>query len=241
MSALIACGVEVDEDQRHERQSAVNALEKAAKEVKRENFESWASPKFVYANSAGASTLRSITVEVEGLKEELKKLQECQQSLNAEWGLTIRPLKEIAIAIRCRFFSNFRESIGMPVLDDPSAIVDGIIAVHQGDLETDAVLMARGHIRDIEIFSCLYGISYEDAQSYLKSETVVKMINKRATMLANAGRWSNLKLWDRELQVAFEKLLSYFANASAKEWIAFEADLVGQVSEKRDWLSIVFA
>ncbi|RPA95634.1 hypothetical protein L873DRAFT_1792138 [Choiromyces venosus 120613-1] len=61
----------------------------------------------------------------------------------------------------------------------------------------------------------LYGMSPERAQRYLDSEIIIKMINKRATMLANTPKRS--KPWDVKRQEAFENALSAFDNASNEE------------------------
>jgi len=71
-----------------------------------------------------------------------------------------------------------------------------------------------------------------------ESNVLVRMINKRGTVIANPWRYS--RQWDQKLQNDFEKVLLYFQNAKNEDWRRFEEGNVGGLPETRCWLRIAF-
>jgi len=64
-----------------------------------------------------------------------------------------------------------------------------------------------------------------------ESERMVKMINKRATMLANPDRF--FKQWDKNLRSDFNHILCYFEKASTQDWERFEQDTQASTPERQ--------
>ncbi|RPA94367.1 hypothetical protein L873DRAFT_1439453 [Choiromyces venosus 120613-1] len=124
-------------------------------------------------------------------------------------------MEQMSIAIRRRLISE-------PSLGAATTIPSGIIAGNHGGLVNDTIFITRGDITDTAMYRWLYGISPQRVQPYLDSEIMVRMINKRATMVANRSRSS--KLWDVGWQEGLEKVLSFFDNARMEEWKKFEDD-----------------
>ncbi|KAG0134056.1 hypothetical protein HOY82DRAFT_537798 [Tuber indicum] len=88
----------------------------------------------------------------------------------------------------------------------------GNTATHNGDCVTDAIMILRRDLRDAETFHELYGVPYEKAELFKKSNMRVAMINICATMLANPERYS--KKWDQNRQYEFENRIFDFLNPS---------------------------
>ncbi|PWW79297.1 hypothetical protein C7212DRAFT_340200 [Tuber magnatum] len=148
----------------------------------------------------------------------------------------MKPLHEIAIGIRGRFFENYCKLIGKRSDDDGATIRLGNLMAHNGDLWTDIVLLKHGYLTDTGTFYDLYGIAIENAEQYTKSEIMIKMINKRATMLANPHRFFGQ--WDKNLQSDFDHVLCYFDKASTENWEQLGQDTEGSTPERQAWLRI---
>ncbi|RPA88323.1 hypothetical protein L873DRAFT_129047 [Choiromyces venosus 120613-1] len=159
-------------------------------EVTKESFGNVVNPKSAYVNPAGSTILHSIermiSKQAGAQKETDKRFKESDKRLKEEWAeaqkesdeklavvqkefetfkLTMQPLEAITIAIRRRFFSNYRKQAGMTP-DHRAAIKGGNIAAHHGDVITDTPLMASKDIEDSDIYRSLYWISPEQAKPY---------------------------------------------------------------------------
>ncbi|RPA89863.1 hypothetical protein L873DRAFT_1822098, partial [Choiromyces venosus 120613-1] len=168
-------------------------------EVTKKPFGSGANAKFAYVNPTGESILGSI----ERMRLELAEAQKETDKKFETFKLTMQPLEAIAIAMRRRFFSNYRKQTGM-TYGHRAAIESGHIAAHHGDVITDTPLAVSRQIKDTDTYRSLYWISPEQAKPYFNSKIMVKMINKRATMQADFRPGS--KPWDVGRQEAFEKV-----------------------------------
>jgi len=137
----------------------------------------------------------------------------------ADRDVTLRPLLQICIDIRCRLFGNYEKRIGQGFGSSAAEILRGNIAAHHGNVLADYGLIKRGDISNTETFTHLYGISIESVELYLsmfptqldpggfnlltmvESNMLLRMINKRATIVANPGRYS--RRWGKLLQNDF--------------------------------------
>ncbi|RPA93374.1 hypothetical protein L873DRAFT_67445 [Choiromyces venosus 120613-1] len=190
IQAVISCRVTECPDSEQEKKDAVDGLKKVLTEVTKESFGSVANPKSAYVNPDGATILHGIEEMIskhadaqtemdkrfkesdKRLKEELVKAQkESDEKLAVvqkefeTFKLTMQPLEAIAIAIRRRFFSNYRKQAGTTP-GHVAAIKGGNIAAHHGDVITDTLLVAGKDIEDTDIYRSLYWISPEQAEPY---------------------------------------------------------------------------
>src|SRR5205807_10593361 len=102
------------------------ALKRATKNVEKKLYITGSqSPYYAYANSRGGRILAEITqlrkvsedqaARLDSLKKEFSaKLEasEKEQARIAEWATTMKPVQEVGISIRKRFFYNYIKSVG---------------------------------------------------------------------------------------------------------------------------------
>jgi len=73
-----------------------------------------------------------------------------------------------------------------------------------------------------------------------ESNNFIRMLHKRATIVANPGRYS--LHWGRRLETDFKKVLLYFENSRLEEQGRFEDGSASahRLPELRYWLRIMF-
>ncbi|KAG0127470.1 hypothetical protein HOY82DRAFT_77815 [Tuber indicum] len=253
LEALVSCQLRQDKNPDRERMLVVNALKRATKNVEKKLYITGSqSSYYAYANGGGGRILAEITklrkasedqaVKLDSLKKEYSaKLEASEKKLSSivEWAATMKPIQGVGISIRKRFFHNYMKSVGMASAKRYQAIRQANKVAHRGDFQTDTLLTTLGHLPHTRAFKDLYGVPHKRAEYYMKSNMIINIINKRATMIANRRRIS--RKWDEQLQSDFENIILFFHHASEEEWGRFEKDEAGESPEKKAWFRISLA
>jgi len=75
-----------------------------------------------------------------------------EQVKMAEWSATMKPLEEVALGIRRRFFQNYRILMRQGSGKSQRLVTKGNKKAHHGDVKTDMLLIKRGDITDVSTF-----------------------------------------------------------------------------------------
>ncbi|PUU73339.1 hypothetical protein B9Z19DRAFT_1095224 [Tuber borchii] len=217
LQALIRCDITNYRYLKKEKILAIGELKGAAKSIRKRAC--LIGPRYAYVKSSGETILDKLGDRAKQLEEELGGIQRRVERLQKE------QLERRERALR------------MQQLEE--RIIAMIDKANDGDLLTDTALVKRGVITNTEAFTVIYGISPFAAQPpLLESNILVRMINKRATMLTNPGKYS--RQWGKQSQKDFEKVLLYFKFANSEDWKKFEEGNVGGLPQTRCWLRIAF-
>ncbi|KAG0637169.1 hypothetical protein HOY80DRAFT_296330 [Tuber brumale] len=193
----------------------------------------WCHPETAYANPDGASFLKSVRMMEMNIEKLIPRMEALEQkSINQERELTLlRPLKATAIGIRDRFFATFLKSMSSANIGNLSVIAEGNKNAHEGDVITDICLLQNGMISYPATFRRLYGLHWEEANSLLTFPHMVKVMNCRATRIANGGA-------EEDLQDEFNELLLWTRHATADDIAIFNADPTGSTHHKLIYLRL---
>lgn len=147
----------------------------------------YTKPETTYVNGGGRSllaTLQRLEKRVSGLENRVGELIEANNGLRAEANvrqdelivhreelMVLRPLRHVAVAIRKRFFSNFRSDNEVGGIGLPADNHAGNRIAHRGDVITDVLLFKKGLIDDNDSFKPLYGMDWPAAEEFTGKRT----------------------------------------------------------------------
>ena len=190
LEALVSCQVKRDKNPNHERMLVVNALKKATDNM--EKTLRIIGPNcfyYAYANRRGGGILTEMTrlgklsQEQAGKLDSLsknhsEKLAALEQKIAsiAEWNATMKPVQQVGISIRQRFFDTYLTSDGKASSKRYRAIRKANKLAHHGDFQTDTLLIKLGHLGNLRAFQDLYGVPYKRAEDYLSMYTAMVYI-----------------------------------------------------------------
>ncbi|PUU82439.1 hypothetical protein B9Z19DRAFT_1105765 [Tuber borchii] len=197
--AVIKCQVPRNKNKKVEKKSAVRVLRAASDKVEKKSI---GNKEYAYVNQEGGTLL-----------EEIRRL-----------SIMLQPLEGTAIAIRQRFFNGYCLMVGKkPPEEASTSTLDGHKAAYNGNIITDSHMIANGDLEDTSTFYDLYGIPQETAGRYFQSQKLIKMFNKRATVIANPTY--HITKWNEHYQTDFNTILAFFENADPKGLASFEAGI----------------
>lgn len=124
------------------------------------------------------STLESTKIRVTGLESEVSTMKGEMTTLKQE--------SDAYLAIRNRFFATFRRDVLNKVLEkDRMTIQEGNECSHGGDFLVDVKLFEKGYRFDDDVFTLLYGLVWQRAESYRTQAEVVSVLNLYASAIAD--------------------------------------------------------
>lgn len=122
---------------------------------------------------------------LESTKNRVTDLESEMSTMKGEMN-TLKQESDAYLAIRNLFFATFRRDILNSVLEkDKTTIPKGNNCALGGDFLVDAKLYEKNYRFDDDVFTRLYGLAWQRAESYRKQPEVVSALNLYAGAIAN--------------------------------------------------------
>ncbi|KAG0643724.1 hypothetical protein HOY80DRAFT_1133629 [Tuber brumale] len=197
---------------------------------------SYSHAETAYTNEAGGSFLRSIRSEIQQLSAETKDLRAENKDLRAETKALRAENKDLRKESGCQKeeLNRLRGEMTVlrPLRDNAICIRKRFFAIaHSGDVITDVYLLEKGYMHCFEAFKILYGMDLKLAKALIEFPHMVRVMNCRASLMAEAeGLW--------KMEQDYQELARWTKNVTPQYLALFNADSIGNMHYNRLYLRL---